>query len=1106
MTNRVGSFIREAGVGTFGDGEVTYILRYDEDEISFYMMPQLLMELENIIYEDRIDHVISIDADLEACVEIINEESYDILSPPDFNSTRDINDIIAFFSNSLDELRERYKSYGRFLSIYFTVFWSHPTRTEMPAPIFYFASREANKLKTNSAEEKIIKRMMGNGLDCLVKSLLITLSFESFLSLDPSAVNRSTNQLVVEFEKHFHRYFPHYRNFLNLYNYCTESEISEKFLNDYKQYRLVYLDSKTFNVLVVRTGSAFTLGTPVPNIHNRLKSIFTPMRKKTLVILLGDNHAEPKLTFPQDGQSAWWCWKCLKLEVRKYDCGPRCRLCDDFSQFDHEGSEICDKCGKTGPKFCIDVHRMRCRVGRQNKAAPCKTCRIPHSKTEDCHLTIPRKETVRGNGNNRSSTEIVYAADFESALDETQRRNKTVYKHTVNFAVAQKIDFNLPYDQWQSPLNFFSVKEFVDFFLSTGMSCQIWFHNFSGYDGRLIFFELCKRKSLNTFYIPRGSKFMEIKIVLNKTTVITFRDFMLHCAGSLEKNAKALLGVSDADGKQFFPYTFNNTENFTQRYVGSWPSVEHYSPHFMMPEKKKKFERWYQTVKDTRFDLFKHLKEYCESDVSLLGRCIVKYEQGMVNENKLSPLKSVTLPSYSFKLWKVLHYKESGLWNRLPVYPFELELYEKIKGCYRGGKTDVRMLRFDLPENSTRKMRYVDFNSMYPACMIELDFPVGKHEFIEDNLPVPENIDFWRDDFLGVVKVDLEVTGYMYHPLIASPTRTKMEFELNDLEGVVLCSNELSEALKPPYHYRITKVYWMLKYPKKGKIFDCVLDWYKKRLECKRKGEKVKSEMWKLLMNSLYGKFGENPHKSRLSVDTVKHRTVAEFEENIKKFRDEKGLFKRGYPVHRSEYGTTVVNHWDMTEEDKERGLGKSNVVIAAFITAQGRIRLNRALMRFGESILYHDTDSFIFVDENNVNLEEEFPEYRVDPDCDLGLLKDELEGAQMTSFIGLAAKTYCYKTTDTNGKVDVCIKMKGITRNSAVSEAVNYDTLCRMLEDEKIRVKCPQLQFVNNPKLMDIHTREYDKIFQFHINHLKGDYDPESYKVYPRGWERFMK
>ena len=118
----------------------------------------------------------------------------------------------------------------------------------------------------------------------------------------------------------------------------------------------------------------------------------------------------------------------------------------------------------------------------------------------------------------------------------------------------------------------------------------------------------------------------------------------------------------------------------------------------------------------------------------------------------------------------------------------------------------------------------------------------------------------------------------------------------------------------------------------------------------------------------------------------------------------------------------------------------RTNVVIAAYTTAQARLKLYSYLERLGARVLYTDTDSVMFLSkagEDNLEL----GDY-------LGDLTDELPNRTITHFVSGGPKNYAYKAT-VDGKPATVCKVRGITLNFKNSLEINYDTVERLVTQE---------------------------------------------------------
>jgi hypothetical protein len=110
-----------------------------------------------------------------------------------------------------------------------------------------------------------------------------------------------------------------------------------------------------------------------------------------------------------------------------------------------------------------------------------------------------------------------------------------------------------------------------------------------------------------------------------------------------------------------------------------------------------------------------------------------------------------------------------------------------------------------------------------------------------------------------------------------------------------------------------------------------------------------------------------------------------------------------------------------------------TNVFLASFVTAYGRLRLYSLMSEIGAAnLLYWDTDSVIYVQRPGGYM----PKYG----NFLGDLTDELPaGTHIIQFICCGPKNYGYMLND--GRCYV--KVKGFTLNHANSQKLHFNTLC---------------------------------------------------------------
>ncbi|WAR12282.1 ZN777-like protein [Mya arenaria] len=171
----------------------------------------------------------------------------------------------------------------------------------------------------------------------------------------------------------------------------------------------------------------------------------------------------------------------------------------------------------------------------------------------------------------------------------------------------------------------------------------------------------------------------------------------------------------------------------------------------------------------------------------------------------------------------------------------------------------------------------------------------------------------------------------------------------------------------------------------------------------------------------------------------------------------------------------------------------RTNVVIAAYTTAQARLKLYSYLQRLGQRCLYCDTDSIIFISRPG--------QWRPSLGDHLGEMTDEVSGNKITNFVTGGPKNYAYKTEscDKNGYFSIC-KVKGITLNFKNTLKINYDMVVDMVrgssasssvqvQDMKICRDITQTNIITRQE-----TKDYRIVFDKRVIH-------ENYLTYPYGY-----
>jgi len=182
----------------------------------------------------------------------------------------------------------------------------------------------------------------------------------------------------------------------------------------------------------------------------------------------------------------------------------------------------------------------------------------------------------------------------------------------------------------------------------------------------------------------------------------------------------------------------------------------------------------------------------------------------------------------------------------------------------------------------------------------------------------------------------------------------------------------------------------------------------------------------KLMLNSFWGKFGENLHKPTTQVVYNATQLFALVSDHFNDIRQVRIVNDEALEVVYAEL------------KDNQPDNGRTNIFVAAFTTCWARLKLYSYLELLKQQVLYFDTDSVIY----------SYKPGQVDiPLGDyLGEMTNELDDDDfITTFTSAGPKNYGYKTHQDK----VCCKVRGFSLNIRGAQQLNYDVMEQNLLDE---------------------------------------------------------
>ena len=462
-------------------------------------------------------------------------------------------------------------------------------------------------------------------------------------------------------------------------------------------------------------------------------------------------------------------------------------------------------------------------------------------------------------------------------------------------------------------------KAFESIFIGKYHSSIIYAHNFSAFDG--IFILKILSSNLNVVPMIKDGKIIQLKIKIPTTEgdmIFYIRDSYLILPSSLRKLAKSF----QVSNKSYFPYEFVNDSNIPLDYIGIKPNFNLW-PNISVDE--------YNNIPSSYWDLKKETIFYCEQDCISLHEILHKFSQLIFINWNVSIHKYPTLPSLTFAIYRSNYLKAKT------IPKIGGTMFNDIRESYTGGHTDVY-------HSYGENLKIYDVNSLYPTAMKYFDMPVGPITFFEGDISR-----FKVLDLFGFFYVKVTTPEYLERPLLQTRVKTDHGFRTMAPLGswnMWIFSEEMKCYEKYGYKFEILKGYSF----NRANLFEDFID---KLYEIKQNTDKNDSMylISKLLMNSLYGRFGMDIH---LSTNIILNNDIlSEFISNDTIIVED---------IIDLENGKSLIVYKDFKTINDDEGFIKSsvNISIASSITSYSRIIMAKYLGDHSIKIWMTDTDSLV--------------------------------------------------------------------------------------------------------------------------------------------------
>ncbi|MEE3324820.1 MAG: DNA polymerase [Methanosphaera sp.] len=398
-------------------------------------------------------------------------------------------------------------------------------------------------------------------------------------------------------------------------------------------------------------------------------------------------------------------------------------------------------------------------------------------------------------------------------------------------------------------------------------------------------------------------------------------------------------------------------------------SVEDIAKDFNLPINKLNLD--YKRIRPKGYELQNYEIRYINHDVKIMALAL----ESLFDEG----LTKMTIGSNA-----ISNYRKSVKYfmTYFPCLPIEID--KDIRQSYKGGFTYLNPIH---KEKVINNIMVLDVNSLYPSVMVDSLLPHGQ--------PVPFKGEYKPDKFYPLYVIQISCSFELKENMIPTiQIKNSLQFlpneyiESSDGEIITLTLTNIDyELFLKHYNVIIYEYHGGYKFMGvKGLFTNYINYWTSVKINSKKEGNKSLYQISKLMLNSLYGKFGTNPY--------VRSKYP---------YLDEEGIVKYGcYPV----------------EEHKP-----IYIPVASFITAYARrktIETSQAIKDY--TIKNFNDDYYIYSDTDSIHLkklpEETLKQFVEIDDFELGKWKIESDNIKIAKFL----RQKCYIEIDENDYKNVTV------------------------------------------------------------------------------------
>jgi hypothetical protein len=453
--------------------------------------------------------------------------------------------------------------------------------------------------------------------------------------------------------------------------------------------------------------------------------------------------------------------------------------------------------------------------------------------------------------------------------------------------------------------------------------------------------------------------------------------------------------------------------------------------------------------------------------------------------------------------------------GRRIVYVDVVSLYPavQVKYDYPVGLPTIHI--YDRTHFPCNKHQNPQFGNTFDLCACDYNLKrliVSTQLNIVDLVDTQPTLEFLEDEkTFGFICASLTPPKNLFHPVLVTwdEARQKCIASLDPIKEETFTTVEFKVALA--MGYKLDKVHRLDIYNyKEGLWNDFIKDLYIEKLansgppppeesrdEIERQyeesfgmGQQVRDSfdrwkkdgalrtVFKTLLNCGWGKHCQRPSLPKLTVMNFDNFDAGFFENLDRETIKLKNITNLG--------NTALVSTVDNGLKTNPN-FHKTYLPAGVFVPSYGRLVLYRQMMHLEDRVLYHDTDSIIYIyDPAKYNI----PESPLWGDWD----EESISKKGITAFVSLGPKSYGIRAPGED-----ILKLKGLSIKHAHRNLVTFDLLKSQIDGLTKTTLVPQMNFIYKPGKGMKTTKSLKKL-EFNPEFLKGFLGPD-FKVFPLGY-----